>query len=104
MKTLISQNVKRSGASLSKQTLRLTNMDEPKKIDKDAINIENREWLDSFDYIYNSQGPERVKEVLRMLQSRASEYGVHFKYPVNTPYINTIPAEKQPRFPGIREI
>src|SRR2546425_9772495 len=71
---------------------------------KEEINAENREWIESFDWIYKSQGPERVKDLLRFIMARAAEYGVQFKYPVNTPYVNTIPDEKQPRFPGIREI
>ncbi|MGH2574186.1 MAG: pyruvate dehydrogenase (acetyl-transferring), homodimeric type, partial [Ignavibacteria bacterium] len=78
--------------------------DNEKQIPKEQIEIENREWLESFDYVYKSGGPERVKDLMGQLQRRAVEYGVDFQYPGNTPYINTIPVERQPRFPGIREI
>ena len=37
---------------------------------------ENREWLESLDYVYESQGAERVQDLLRRLQCRAQKYGV----------------------------
>ncbi len=66
--------------------------------------IENREWLESLDYVYQNQGRERIKALLRHLQTRAQKYGVQFFCPGNTPYINTIPREKQPPYPGNREL
>ncbi len=68
------------------------------------IIYENREWLDSLDYVYQNQGPDRVVNLLRLLQLRAQQHGVHIHFTANTPYINTIPVEKQPAFPGSREI
>jgi pyruvate dehydrogenase E1 component len=68
------------------------------------IEQENREWLESLDYVYQNQGPDRVRSLLRRLQVRAQEHGVHIHFTANTPYINTIPLEKQPVFPGSREI
>jgi pyruvate dehydrogenase E1 component len=65
---------------------------------------ENREWLESLDYVYQNQGPDRVRELLRRLQTHAQQKGVQFHYTANTPYINTIPVERQPVFPGSREI
>ncbi len=68
------------------------------------LEFENREWLESLDYIYENGGPDRVREMLRRLQIRAQQKGVTFHFTANTPYINTIPADKQPAFPGSREI
>jgi pyruvate dehydrogenase E1 component len=68
------------------------------------IALENREWLESLDYIYDSQGPDRVLELLRLLQVRAQQKGVQAHFTASTPYINTIPADRQPVFPGSREI
>ena len=65
---------------------------------------ENREWLDSLDYVFHRQGPDRVRSLLRRLQLRAQQHGVHIPFTANTPYINTIPVEKQASFPGSREI
>ncbi|MBP9191332.1 MAG: pyruvate dehydrogenase (acetyl-transferring), homodimeric type [Ignavibacteria bacterium] len=66
--------------------------------------MENSEWLESLDYILQSQGPQRVSELLRKLQIYAQEHGVEIPFTANTPYINTIPVEKQPPYPGSREI
>jgi pyruvate dehydrogenase E1 component len=66
--------------------------------------VENREWLESLDYILHDAGSERVKRLLRKLQIRAQESGVDIPFTANTPYINTIPLEKQVNFPGSMEI
>ncbi len=70
----------------------------------DAIHQENLEWMDSLNYIYQEQGPERVRDLLRALQIHAQEFGVSIPFTANTPYINTIPSKQQPVFPGSREI
>jgi len=66
--------------------------------------LENEEWLYSLDYVLQHGGPKRVIEILRNLQVRAHKAGVELPFTANTPYINTIPREKQPPFPGDREI
>jgi len=70
----------------------------------ESIEIENREWLESLEFVHRSQGSDRVVELLRRLQGYAQEKGVRFPYAANTPYINTIPVERQPVFPGSRDI
>ena len=75
------------------------------KTKKEELNeIETREWLYSLDYVFEHGGPDRVKELLHQLQIRAHKTGVDIPFSANTPYINTIPREKQPPFPGNREI
>ena len=66
--------------------------------------IENSEWRESLDYVLREQGPDRVRQILRLLQTRAQEQGVSIPFTANTPYINTIPAKHQPIFPGDREL
>ena len=73
-------------------------------LSEQEIAAENREWIESLDYVYANQGPERVLELLRHLQVRAQDKGVHFHFSANTPYINTIPGSHQPPYPGSREI
>jgi pyruvate dehydrogenase E1 component len=68
------------------------------------VEYENREWLESLEYVHANQGPARVAELLRLLQLRAQEKGIHLPFTANTPYINTIPVEEQTVFPGSREI
>ncbi len=71
---------------------------------QNELDIETREWLYSLDYVLEHGGPERVKELLQELQIRAHKDGVQIPFSANTPYINTIPREMQPPFPGDREI
>ncbi len=66
--------------------------------------IENKEWIDSIDYIIQNEGYERAKEILLLLQSRSQMKGIDFTYQGNTPYINTIPVSKESPYPGSREM
>ncbi len=72
--------------------------------DTSVEELELREWLYSLDYVFEHGGPERVKDLLQQLQIRAHKAGVHIPFTANTPYINTIPREEQPPYPGNREI
>ena len=65
---------------------------------------ETREWLESLDYALKNQGPDRVRFLLDKLEERAQIVGVEIPFNANTPYINTIPVDRQPPFPGDREI
>ncbi len=66
--------------------------------------IELKEWLASLDYVLSHGSPDRVQHLLQQLQIRAQESGVTLPFTLNTPYINTITKEKQPAFPGNREL
>ena len=66
--------------------------------------IEIKEWLESLEYVLQEGGPERVKELLHDLDTYAHEAGVELPFTANTPYINTIPKDQEPHFPGGREI
>jgi pyruvate dehydrogenase E1 component len=65
---------------------------------------ETQEWLDSLEDVLQREGPERVQQLLILLQEKAYLEGVKVPFTANTPYINTIPVDKQPRYPGNREI
>jgi pyruvate dehydrogenase E1 component len=62
--------------------------------------IETREWLDSLDYVLDSGGPERVTELIDLLEQHAHRHNVRTPFSSTTPYINTIPAHEQPEYPG----
>jgi pyruvate dehydrogenase E1 component len=66
--------------------------------------VETREWLESLDYVINRRGPERARELLAQLGVYARAAGVKIPFTANTPYINSIPVERQPVYPGSREI
>ncbi|MFZ9517556.1 MAG: pyruvate dehydrogenase (acetyl-transferring), homodimeric type, partial [Ilumatobacteraceae bacterium] len=61
---------------------------------------ETQEWLDSLDAIVDVQGKTRARYLLSRLLERARETQVSFPATVSTPYVNTIPAEHEPWFPG----
>jgi pyruvate dehydrogenase E1 component len=66
--------------------------------------IETREWLESLDYVLRSGGPERVTELLDLLEQHAKRHGVHTPFSSTTPYLNTIPASEEPAYPGDLEL
>ncbi|HVB91525.1 MAG TPA: pyruvate dehydrogenase (acetyl-transferring), homodimeric type [Acidimicrobiales bacterium] len=61
---------------------------------------ETQEWLDSFDSIVDSRGRARARYLLMKLLERARTKQVDFPATVSTPYVNTIPADAEPWFPG----
>ena len=70
----------------------------------DANPAETAEWLESLEYALANGGPERVSYLLASLSTRAHAQGVELPFTATTPYVNTIPAERQPVYPGSREI
>ena len=61
---------------------------------------ETAEWVDSLDAVTEGRGRNRTRFLLMKLLERAREQGVGIPASVSTPYINTIPAEREPWFPG----
>ena len=70
----------------------------------DSNPAETQEWVDSLEYVLQSAGTERVQYLLNVLDSTARRNGVDLPIASNTPYINTIPPDQQPAYPGNREI
>ena len=63
--------------------------------------IECQEWLDSIWGVHRAQGGKRVAELLSLLQARALRAGMDAtSATLATPYRNSIPAERQPPYPG----
>jgi pyruvate dehydrogenase E1 component len=61
---------------------------------------ETAEWLDSFDAVIDQHGRSRARFLLMKLLERAQAKQVDFPATVSTPYVNTIPPEQEPWFPG----
>jgi pyruvate dehydrogenase E1 component len=61
---------------------------------------ETQEWLDSFDAIVDTRGRARARYLLMKLLERARSQQVDFPATVSTPYVNTVPADAEPWFPG----
>src|SRR3972149_2265004 len=65
---------------------------------------ETSEWLEALDYVISSAGPDRAAYLLARLKQRAFARNLRISDVSTTPYINTIPLEDQPPYPGDREI
>jgi pyruvate dehydrogenase E1 component len=65
---------------------------------------EIQEWVESFDEVVREEGQESAITLLDRLRGHAQSLGIALPFTANTPYINTIPLEKQPIFPGDQEI
>ncbi|MBT4735525.1 MAG: pyruvate dehydrogenase (acetyl-transferring), homodimeric type, partial [Candidatus Marinimicrobia bacterium] len=76
----------------------------PQNDSSDLGRIETQEWLDSLEYVHRTSGPERVIELLEQLQTHARNRGVGIPFASNTPYVNTIPVDRQPPYPGSHEL
>jgi pyruvate dehydrogenase E1 component len=61
---------------------------------------ETSEWLEALDAVVARDGPERARELLARVVERAQHAGTGPIASLNTPYINTIPAEAEARLPG----
>ncbi|MCC9003519.1 MAG: pyruvate dehydrogenase (acetyl-transferring), homodimeric type, partial [Candidatus Competibacter sp.] len=56
---------------------------------------ETREWLEALEAVLEAEGLQRVHQLLGELQGKARAAGVHMPYSANTPYLNTIPADRE---------
>ncbi len=65
---------------------------------------ETHEWLDSFDALLDDRGRDRARYVMLRLLERAREKQVGVPALRSTDYINTIPPEREPWFPGDEDL
>ncbi len=66
--------------------------------------VETKEWLDALEGVLQTSGPARARYLLGQLKDKAHRGGVSLPFTANTQYINTIPASRQPIFPGNRDL
>lgn len=65
---------------------------------------ETSEWLESFDEMLDREGPGRARYLMLRLLERAGEKRVAIPALTSTDYVNTIPTENEPWFPGDEEV
>ena len=65
---------------------------------------ETREWVDSLDAVVEHHGRERARFLMLKVLERAREVGVGVPSLTSTDYINTIPPDREPEFPGDEHI
>lgn len=64
----------------------------------------DRQWFESLEtlvgVLLQNQGSDRVGNFLEGLVERLREAGISVPHTVRTPYVNTIPPDEQPAYPG----
>ena len=65
---------------------------------------ETAEWLEALEQIIDEAGPNRASYLLDRLVERGRLSGAQPTLRFNTPYLNTIPKEREEPYPGDREI
>mgnify|MGYP003508505417 FL=1 len=66
----------------------------------DADPQETKEWMEALEGVIAQEGPTRAHYLIEKVIGQAREAGVDIPYSANTEYINTIPADQQPKYPG----
>lgn len=77
---------------------------EPASLNGDTDIDETAEWLEALEDVIEFKGAERTLFLLTKLIEKGRQLGIQLPFTANTPYINTIPAEKEAAFPGDRAI
>ncbi|WP_298217391.1 pyruvate dehydrogenase (acetyl-transferring), homodimeric type [Halothiobacillus sp.] len=65
---------------------------------------ETREWLEALEAVVAVEGTDKARHLIGNLIEAARKHGIDTPYSATTPYINTTPAEKEPTYPGDRQL
>ena len=65
---------------------------------------ETQEWLESIDSVLRVHGAQRAHYLLECMIDHARRSGAYLPYSPNTAYLNTIPVDQEPEYPGDRAI
>ena len=71
---------------------------------RDGSPSETDRWIESLDDVIRADGFRGARSVLARLIEYGYRRGVIAPFAANTPYVNTIPLEDQPVYPGDRQI
>ena len=74
--------------------------DQPSAPPADHDPQETKEWMDALDGVISQEGADRAHFLIERLIAQARAEGIDIPYSANTEYINTIPADQQPKYPG----
>jgi pyruvate dehydrogenase E1 component len=72
--------------------------------ESDVDAVETAEWLEALDAVVTHDGPNRARDLLTRVIERAQDSGTGPIASLNTPYVNTIPADQEPPFPADKEL
>ena len=70
----------------------------------DVNPVETHEWLAAFDDVVRVHGRNRARYLLMRVLERARQSQVDFPVTVSTPYVNSIPSDAEPDFPGDEDL
>ena len=62
--------------------------------------VETSEWLEALDAVLAHDGPDRARHLLMKVIERAQRSGTGPIASLNTPYVNTIPPDREAQLPG----
>jgi pyruvate dehydrogenase E1 component len=66
--------------------------------------VETREWREAWGSVLACEGPERARFLLGELVREAQAKGAPVPHSAHTPYLNTVPVERQAKHPGDRAV
>ncbi|OIO09666.1 MAG: pyruvate dehydrogenase (acetyl-transferring), homodimeric type [Elusimicrobia bacterium CG1_02_63_36] len=66
--------------------------------------IEAGEWIQSIDSVLDREGHDKAIRLLHLLEERVHARGVRMPFSAKTPFINSIPVEREPKYPGDRDL
>ncbi|MFZ2512719.1 MAG: pyruvate dehydrogenase (acetyl-transferring), homodimeric type [Gordonia sp. (in: high G+C Gram-positive bacteria)] len=66
----------------------------------DSDPTETDEWLESFDAMLANAGPDRARYLMLRMLERADDARVQLPSLTSTDFVNTIPTDLEPEFPG----
>ena len=66
----------------------------------DSDPTETQEWIDSLDAVVEHHGEVRGRFLMAKLLERSHQRALGVPGSISTPYINTIPVEEEPEYPG----
>jgi len=66
----------------------------------DADAQELAEWCEALQALVSHAGPERARQILDAVTSIARDPAIGWQPSYGTPYVNTVPVDQQPAFPG----
>ncbi len=71
---------------------------------KDIDPVETREWRESIEDVIDRDGAERAHHLLDNAVTVVRQHGANLPFSSTTGYINTIPRDQQPEFPGDQQM
>ena len=72
--------------------------------DSDRDPQETREWIESIEAVLAHEGDARARYLITRVVEAARRLGIDPELPLSTDYVNTIPADAEPEYPGDRAL